>query len=153
MPEQRIPDVPERSREYLPDPDVKMSYSEWHAVSWEMDFGTQSDEQETPEITNKIEQTPTQEVTHTNDVNTTKEVAGKQTERTENAESSSPEVSITTDVGVISTYDAPLTLKVHLYPRNHRVRLLDIIRVKQQNTTCGLTSNIMLTLTIEDLML
>ena len=53
VPEQRIPDVTVRANEYLPDPDVKISHNEWYAVSWEMDFGKQIDELETPEKNRK----------------------------------------------------------------------------------------------------
>ena len=48
-----------------------MSHNDWYPVSWEMDFGKQIDEHETPEITNNKQQVVIQEVTNTNDATTT----------------------------------------------------------------------------------
>ena len=71
MPEQSLPDVTVRSNEYLPNTDVKMSHNEWYAVSWEMDFGKQIDEHETPKSAETNQQVVLQEVTNTNDETTT----------------------------------------------------------------------------------
>ena len=62
-----LPYVTVRSNEYLPDPDVKVSHNEWYAVSWEMDFGKQIDENEISEGTETNQQVVIQEETNTND--------------------------------------------------------------------------------------
>ena len=49
VPEQRMSDVTVRANEYLPDPEDKVSHNERYTVSWQMDFGKQIDEHETPE--------------------------------------------------------------------------------------------------------
>ena len=58
--EQLVPDVTVRANEYLPDPDVKVSHNEWYAVSWEMDFGKQIDEHESPTNAERNQQVVTQ---------------------------------------------------------------------------------------------
>ena len=60
--EQRLPDVTVRANDYLPDPEVKVSHNEWYAVSWEMDFGKQIDEHESPENTRNNHSVEIQEV-------------------------------------------------------------------------------------------
>ena len=88
VPEQRIPDVTVRANEYLPDPDVKKSHNEWYAVSWEMDFGKQIDELETPGKTENKQQT------------TTQKVPNSQPGNTDDVTQTSPDFSnLTTDVG------------------------------------------------------
>ena len=96
MPDQRIPDVTVRSNEYLPDPDVKISHNEWYAVSWEMDFGKQIDEQEPLKNVETEQRTEIQEVTNS-DGNMS---APKSTEDTNEVNPPSPDFSnLTTDVG------------------------------------------------------
>ena len=73
MPEQRVPDVTVRAKEYLPHPDVKVAHNEWYAVAWEMNFGKQSDEHETPEAVENKTQAEAQEVANTNDETTTQQ--------------------------------------------------------------------------------
>ena len=68
VPEQRIPVVTVRANEDLPDPDVKVSHNEWYAVSWEMDFGKQIDEHESPKSAVRSQQVIIQEVTNSHDV-------------------------------------------------------------------------------------
>ena len=77
-----------------------MSHNDWYPVSWEMDFGKQIDEHETPEITNNKQQVVIQEVTNTNDATTTQQVPDNQTEDTNDATPPSPDFSnLTTDAG------------------------------------------------------
>ena len=96
VPDQRIPDVTVRSNEYLPDPDVKISHNEWYAVSWEMDFGKQIDEQEPLKNVETEQRTEIQEVTNS-DGNMS---ASKSTEDTNEVTPPSPDFSnLTTDVG------------------------------------------------------
>ena len=96
VPDQRIPDVTVRSNEYLPDPDVKISHNEWYAVSWEMDFGKQIDEQEPLKNVETEQRTEIQEVTNS-DGNMS---APKSTEDTNEVNPPSPDFSnLTTDVG------------------------------------------------------
>ena len=102
VPEQRLPDVTVRANGYLPDPDVKVSHNEWYAVSWEMDFGKQIDEHETSESTRNNHHVEIQEVTNTNDEDTTPQ---------------------TSKIYIEDTYDAPHPLKVHLFPQDHRLQL------------------------------
>ena len=100
MPEQRISDVTVRTNEYLPDPDIKVLHKEWYAVSWEMDFGKQIDEHETPERAENNQQVVTQKVAITHDETTTQQVPDNQTEDTNDSAPSSPDFSnLTTDVG------------------------------------------------------
>ena len=63
--EQRLPDVTVRANDYLPDPEVKVSHNEWYAVSWEMDFGKQIDEHESPENTRNNHSVEIQEMANT----------------------------------------------------------------------------------------
>ena len=99
-PEQRLPDVTVRANEYLPDPDVKVSHSEWYAVSWEMDFGKQIDEHETSESTRNNHHVEIQEVTNTNDEDTTPQTSKNYIEDTNDVAPPSPDFSnLTTDVG------------------------------------------------------
>ena len=63
--EQRLPDVTVRANDYLPDPEVKVSHNEWYAVSWEMDFGKQIDEHESPENTRNNHNVEIQEMANT----------------------------------------------------------------------------------------
>ena len=100
VPEQRVPDVTVRANEYLPDPDVKVSHNEWYAVSWEMDFGKQIDEQETPESAENNQQGIIQEVMTTHNETTTQQKSSNQTGDTYDAAPSSPDFSnLTTDAG------------------------------------------------------
>ena len=100
VPDQRLPDVTVRSNEYLPDPDVKVSHNEWYAVSWEMDFGKQIDENETSKGTEINQQVVIQEETNTNDETTTPQTPRNQPEDTNDVAPPSPDFSnITTDVG------------------------------------------------------
>ena len=99
VPEQRVPDVTVRANEYLPDPDVKVSHTEWYAVSWEMDFGKQIDERETPKTTENNRHAEIQEVTNTNDEDTTSQMPRNQTDDTNDEAPPSPDFSnLTTDV-------------------------------------------------------
>ena len=96
VPDQRIPDVTVRSNEDLPDPDVKVSHNEWYAVSWEMDFGKQIDEQEPLKNVETEQRTEIQEVTNS-DGNMS---ASKSTEDTNEVTPPSPDFSnLTTDAG------------------------------------------------------
>ena len=150
VPDQRIPDVTVRSNEYLPDPDVKVSHNEWYAVSWEMDFGKQIDEQEPLKNVETEQRTEIQEVTNS-DGNMS---ASKSTEDTNEVTPPSPDFSnLTTDVGDNPYIRRPHPFTVHLFPQNHRLQLLDIIRGKRENTTCDLILNLMQTLTLDDLTL
>ena len=100
VPDQRLPDVTVRSIDYLPAPDVKVSHNEWYAVSWEMDFGKQIDENETSKDTETNQQVIIQEETNTNDKTTTPESPRNQTEDTNDVALPSPDFSnLTTDVG------------------------------------------------------
>ena len=99
VPEQRMPDVTVRANEYLPDPDVKMSHNEWYAVSWEMDFGKQTDEHETRENVHNNQQAETQKVTNTQDETATQQVPDNQPETANDAAPPSPDFSnFTTNV-------------------------------------------------------
>ena len=100
VPEQRLPDVTVRANDYLPDPEVKVSHNEWYAVSWEMDFGKQIDEHETLKNTENNQHIEIQEVTNTNDEDTTSQMSRNQTDDTNNEAPPSPDFSnLTTDVG------------------------------------------------------
>ena len=89
-----------RGNEYLPDPDVKVSHNEWYAVSWEMDFGKQIDEHETPERAEDNQQVVTQKVANTHDEATTQQVSDNQTENTNDAAPPSPVfANLTTHAG------------------------------------------------------
>ena len=143
-----------QSNEYRPDPDVKVSHNEWYAVPWEVDFGKQITEHETPEIANNIQKVVIQEVTNTNDEPTTPQVTTNQTEVANDVALSFPVFSIlTTNVGNTPYIHRPHSLKVHLLPQNHRLQLSDIIREKQQSTIYDLILIIMLILTSDDLTL
>ena len=63
VPDRRLPDITVRSNDYLPNPDLKVSHNEWYAVSWEMDFGKQIDENEISKGTETNQQVVTQEKT------------------------------------------------------------------------------------------
>ena len=100
MPEQRVPDVTVRANEYFPDPDVKVSHNEWYAVSWEMDFGKQIDEHESPTNAERNQQVVIQEMTNSYDATTTQQESDNQPEDTNGAASPSPDFSnLTTDAG------------------------------------------------------
>ena len=149
-----MPDVTVRANEYLPDPNVKVSHDEWYAVSWEMDFGKQIDEHETPEIAEKNEQVVTQEVANSHDETTTQQVPDNQTEDTNDAVTPSPDFSnLTTDAGDDPYIRRPHPLKVHLFHRNHLLQSLDIIQGNQQSTTCDLILSLIPPLTSDDLTL
>ena len=94
VPEQRLPDVTVRANDYLPDPDVKVSHNEWYAVSWEKDFGKQIDEHETSESTRNNYHVEIQEVTNTNDEDTTPQTSKNYIEDTNDVALS----NLTTDV-------------------------------------------------------
>ena len=95
-----MPDVTVRANEYLPDPNVQVSHNEWYAVSWEMHFGKQIDEHESPTNAEQNQQVVIQEVTNSHDATTTQQVLDNQTEYMNDATSSSPDFSnLTTDVG------------------------------------------------------
>ena len=102
-------DVTVRSNEYLPDPDIKVSHNEWwYAASWEMEFGKQSDEHETPRGAESNQQVVTQKVANTNDETMTQQTRNNHTEDTNGVASSSSDFSnLTTDVGDISIYTSP----------------------------------------------
>ena len=89
-----MPDVTVRANDYLPDPDVKVSHNEWYAVSWEKDFGKQIDEHETSESTRKNHHVEIQEVTNTNDEDTTPQTSKNYIEDTNDVALS----NLTTDV-------------------------------------------------------
>ena len=98
--EQRVPDVTVRANEYLPNPDVKVSHNEWYAVSWEMDFGKQIDEHETSKTTENNRHAEIQEVTNTNDEDTTSQMPRNQTDDTNDEAPPSPDFSnLSTEVG------------------------------------------------------
>ena len=98
--EQGITDVTVRSKEQLPNPDVKVSHNERLAVSWEMDFGKLIDEHETSQIPSNNQQTVTQNITNTNGENTIQKVTKNQTVNTNDLAPSSPGFSnLTTDAG------------------------------------------------------
>ena len=131
VPDQRLPDVTVRSNEYLPDPDVKVSHNEWYAASWEMDFGKQINEHESPESAERNQQVVMQEVTNSHDETTTQQVSDNQTEDTKDDAPSSLDFSnLTTDVGDNPNTRRPHPLKVHLFPQDHRLQLSDITREK-----------------------
>ena len=134
VPEQRMPDVTVRANEYLPDPDVKLSHNEWYAVSWEVVFGKQIDEHETSESAENNQQGVTQELTNTHNETTTQQVPKYQAIRlrTQMTQRRCPRIFqiLLQTRGIILTYDAPLPLKVHLFPQDHRLQLSEIIRGK-----------------------
>ena len=100
VPEQRLPDVTVRANDYLPDPDVKVSHNEWYAVSLEMDFDKQIDEHETSESTRNNHHKEIQELTNTNDDDTTPQTSKNYIEDTNDVAPPSPDFSnLTTDVG------------------------------------------------------
>ena len=71
-----------------------------YAVSWEMDFGKQIDEHETPECAEHNQHGVTQEVANTHDETKTQQVPNNPTEDTNYAAPSPPDFSnLTTDVG------------------------------------------------------
>ena len=77
-----MPDVTVRANDHLPDPDVRVSHNEWYAVSWEMDFGKQIDDHETPESAENNQRVMTQKVTNTQDNTTTQQVPDNHRHRT-----------------------------------------------------------------------
>ena len=100
VPDQRLTDVTVRSNDYLPDPDVKVSHNELYALSWEMYFGKQIDENETSKDTGTNQQVIIQEETNMKDKTTTPETPRNQTEDTDDVAPPSPDFSnLTTDVG------------------------------------------------------
>ena len=100
VPEQRMPDVTVRTNEYLPDPDVKVSHTEWYAVAWEMDFGKQIDEHETSKGTEIRQHVEIQEATNTNNEAITPQMPRNYNEDTNDVAPPSPDFSnLTTDVG------------------------------------------------------
>ena len=84
-------DVTVRSNEYLPDPDAKVSHNEWYAVSWEMDFGKQIDEHETPKRAEPNQQVVIQEETNANDETLTPQTPRNQTDDTNDVTPPSPD--------------------------------------------------------------
>ena len=131
MPEQRLPDVTVRANEYLPDPNVKISHTEWYAVSWEMDFGKQIEEHETSERAENNRQVVTQKVTNTHDETMTQQIQENQTEDMNDVAPSSPDFSsLTRDVGDNPYIRRPHPFKVHLFPQDHRLQLSDTIQRK-----------------------
>ena len=73
-----------------------------------MDFGKQIDEQETPESAADNQQVVTQKVANTHDESTTQQISDNQTEDTNDPAPPSPDFSnLTTDAGIIYTYDTP----------------------------------------------
>ena len=95
-----MPDVTVRASEHLPDPDVKMSHNEWYAVSWEMDFGKQIDEHETPANVHNNQQAETQTIMNAQDETATQQIPDDQSETANDAAPPSPDFSnLTTDVG------------------------------------------------------
>ena len=100
VPEQHVPDFTVRAKEYLPDPDVKMSHNEWYAVLWETDFGKQIDEHEVTRNAENNQQIVTQEVANTDDDTITQYISNNQNEDTHDVAPTSPDFSnLTTDVG------------------------------------------------------
>ena len=154
VPEQRIPDVTVRANEYRQDPDVRVLHNEWYAVSWELDFGKQTDERETSDFANNNQQTVTQEMLDTNNEKAMQKETVNQSGDTNDVKSSSSDfANLTTDVGNNPYIHRPHQLKVHLFPKNHSLQSLDIIQGKQQSITCDLVLSLMLILTSEDLTL
>ena len=115
-----------------------------------MVFGKQIDEHETSKIANN-QQIEIQEVMNTNEETMTR-ITKNQTNDVNDATPPSriSQTSLQT-WGITHTYDAPHPLKAHLFPQDHRLQLLDIIRGKQQNITCDLTLNLTRILTSDDL--
>ena len=100
VPEQRMPDVTVRSNEYFPDPENKVSHNEWYAVSWEMEFGKQTDEHEKSEIASNNQQTVTQNATVAKDETLTPQVTENQIEDTNDVAPPTSDFSnVTTDAG------------------------------------------------------
>ena len=96
-----------------------------------MDFGKQIDKHETSENTNNTQQVVTQKFTNTHDEATTQRKPENQTEDTNDVAPSSPDFSnLTTDVGDNPYIRRPHPLKVHRFPRDHRLQLSDTIQEK-----------------------
>ena len=116
VPEQRMPDVTVRSNEYFPDPENKVSHNEWYAVSWEMEFGKQTDEHEKSENASNNQQTVTQNATFAKNETLTPQVTENQIEDTNDVAPPTPDFSnLTTDAGN-SPYIRHPPLKVNLFP-------------------------------------
>ena len=152
--EQRIPDVTVQSKEYLPEPDVKVAHNEWYATSTELNCGKQIDELTTSTNTNENEQPTTTEIAHANDATAAQQEETYKNAHTVNAEPTSSDFpNLTTNVGDNPNIRRPHSLKVHLSPLNLLLQLLVITREKQRNTIRDLIVNLMLIHISEDLTL
>ena len=97
-PNQRVPDVTVRRKDYLPDPEVKTTHNDWYAQAWETEFGevlfentadNTAEETAITEVTDQVEesvQTTENEVVKTTTIETTTENDVVQTTTNENTE-------------------------------------------------------------------